>query len=475
MRLSQILANFTKGEADKLRKAMGKKQIAVLNKLKPQFIENGQKNGHPKETLEKIWKDWEKFASYAFNKSHATCYAFIAYQTAYLKAHYPAEFMAAVLSNNMSDIKKVTFYMDECKHSGLPVLGPDVNESYYKFAVNKQGAIRFGMGGIKGVGQGAVEAIIDERKKNGPFKSIFDFAKRIDLRAANKRVFEGLALAGGFDSFTSVHRAQYFVTDDKGKNFIDKAIKFGNRYQESLNSAQMSLFGGESESESLPEPDIPKCDEWTVMEKLSKEKEVVGIYISGHPLDDYKNELRYFCNGHLGLLQNQQKLLDKELSFGGIVTAVTHRISKNGKGWGAFTIEDYSDSFEFRIFGEEYLRFKHFLVPNAFLHIRIRINKGWKEGDTRIQFLGIQMLQDVLDNLSKKLTLQFGIQEVNQELIEKLAGLIKTYKGQKELNFLIYDLKEKLKLHMPSRKFKIAITNDLLKELTKNQWHFTVK
>lgn len=475
MRLSQILADFSKGDADQLRKAMGKKQIAVLNEMKPRFIENGHKNGYPKETLEKIWKDWEKFASYAFNKSHATCYAFIAYQTAYLKAHYPAEFMAAVLSNNMSDIKKVTFYMDECKHSGLAVLGPDVNESYYKFAVNKEGAIRFGMGGIKGVGQGAVESIINERKKNGPFASIFDVTKRIDLRAANKRVFEGLALAGGFDSFSGTNRAQYFATDEKGTTFLDKAIRFGNRYQENQNSSQMSLFGGESAATSLPEPAIPTCEEWTIMEKLSKEKEVVGIYISGHPLDDYKNELKYYCNGQLDLLQNPQELIDKELSLGGIVTSASNRMSKNGKEWGIFTLEDYMDSYEFRIFGEDYLRFKHFLVPNAFLHIRIKITKGWKEGDTRIQFLGFQMLQDVLENLSKKLTLQFSIKSINHELIEELADLIKTYKGKKELNFLIYDLKEKLKIHMPSRRFKIAITNDLLQELNTKKWHFILK
>jgi DNA polymerase-3 subunit alpha len=475
MRLSQILADFSRGDADVLRKAMGKKQIATLNKMRPRFIENGHKNGHPKEILEKIWKDWEKFASYAFNKSHATCYAFIAYQTAYLKAHYPAEFMAAVLSNNMSDIKKVTFYMDECRHSGLPVLGPDVNESWYKFAVNQEGAIRFGMGGIKGVGEGAVRSIISERKENGPYKSIFDLAKRIDLRASNKRVFEGLALAGGFDSFTDTHRAQYFIMDEKGSNFLEKAIKYGNRFQEDANSSQMSLFGGEDATTTLPEPIIPLAEEWTIMEKLSKEKEVVGIYISGHPLDDYKNELKYFCNGQLDLLQNQQDLIDQEISIGGIVTTVMHRVSKNGKGWGSFIVEDYSDSHEFRIFGEEYLRFKHFLVPNAFLFIKVKIVKGWKEGETRMRYQGFQMLQDVLEKQSNKITLQFDIKEVTKELIDELADLIKTHKGKKELSFVIYDIKEQLKLHMPSRKFKIEISNELLVELKEKEWHFLLK
>ncbi len=475
MRLSQILADFTGGEADILRKAMGKKQIATLNKMKPRFIKNGYKNGHPKDILEKIWKDWEKFASYAFNKSHATCYAFIAYQTAYLKAHYPAEFMAATLSNNMSDIKKVTFYMDECRHSGIEVLGPDVNESWYKFAVNNKGAIRFGMGGIKGVGQGAVESIVAERKKNGKYKSIFDFAKRVELRAANKRVFEGLALAGGFDSFTDTHRAQYFSVGEKDKTFIDKAIRFGNRYQEDANSSQMSLFGSTGAQSILPEPEIPEAEEWTIMEKLSKEKAVVGIYISGHPLDDYKNELKYFCNAQLNILQDQQKLIDRDISIGGIITSVTHRVSKNGKGWGLFTVEDYSDSHEFRIFGEEYLRYKHFLVPNAFLFIKLKIVKGWKEGETRMRFNKFMMLQDVLKNQSKKITFQFEIKEITEQLIQKLAELIKTHKGKKELSFLVYEIKEELKLHMPSRKFKIDISNNLLEELKENRWLFTIK
>ena len=475
MRLSQILANFTKGEADVLRKAMGKKQIKVLNKMKPQFIENGQKNGHPEDKLEKIWKDWEKFASYAFNKSHATCYAYIAYQTAYLKAHYPSEFMAATLSNNMNDIKKITFYMSECRHSGIPVLGPDVNESWYKFAVNKEGAIRFGMGAIKGAGEGAVESIVRERKKNGKFNSIFDFAKRIDLRSANKRVFEGLALAGGFDSFTNTKRAQYFVVDEKGKNFIDKAIKFGNRYQEDANSSQMSLFGGESEATSLPEPEIPFAEEWTVMEKLSREKSVVGIYISGHPLDDYENELKYFCNAQLSILQNQQQLVDRDFSFGGIVTDAVHRTSKNGKGWAMFTVEDYSDSFEFRIFGEEYLRLKHFLVTNAFLHIRIKIVKGWKEGDIRMRFQSLAMLQDVLENNAKKITLQFDIKDITNNLIKELSEVINKNKGKKELNFVVYDMKDKIKLLMPSRKYKVTITNELLQVLKEKQWNFILK
>jgi DNA polymerase-3 subunit alpha len=363
MLLSQKLADFTKGEADVLRKAMGKKQIAVLDKMKPKFIEQAGAKGMDKEKLEKIWKDWEAFASYAFNKSHSTCYAWIAYQTAYLKAHYPAEYMAAVLSNNMNDIKSVTFFMEECKRMRLPVLGPSVNESYYKFSVNKDNAVRFGMGAIKGVGHGAVKTIVEGRKEEGYYKSIFDLAKRIDLRAANKKAFEGLANAGGFDCFSDTHRAQYFAHDGDGVTFLEKAVKYGAKHQENENSAQISMFGAASDVQ-IAEPIVPPCEDWGTMEKLSREKEVVGIYISGHPLDDFKIEMKTFCNGNIALFNDLDSVLNREVTFGGVVTDVQHRVSKQGKGWALFTIEDYTDSFEFRIFGEDYLKFRHFFVIN---------------------------------------------------------------------------------------------------------------
>ena len=326
------------------------------------------------DKLEKIWTDWEKFASYAFNKSHSTCYAWIAYQTAYLKAHYPAEYMAAVLSNNMNDIKQVTFFMEECKRMKLNVLGPDVNESYYKFSVNQNNAVRFGMGAIKGVGHGAVKTIVEERKNEGPYKSIFDLAKRIDLRAANKKAFENLANAGGFDCFSSTHRAQYFQDEGDGVTFLEKTIKYANRYQENKNSAQVSLFG-ESSDVQIDEPLIPPCELWGTMEKLAREKEVVGIYISGHPLDDFKLEMQNFCNGDISVFRDLPGFLNKEISFGGVVTDVQHRVSKQGKGWGTFIIEDYMNSHEFRIFGEEYLKFKHFLMHNNFVFVRTLIRE----------------------------------------------------------------------------------------------------
>ncbi len=470
MLLSQKLAGFTKGEADVLRKAMGKKIFALLQKLKPKFIEGGKKNQHPEEVLEKIWKDWEAFAAYAFNKSHSTCYAYIAYQTAYLKAHYPAEYMAAVLSNNMNDIKSVSFFMDECKRAGIEVLSPDINESFYKFAVNKQGAIRFGMGAIKGVGASAVAAIVNERKENGSYKSIFDLAKRVDLRAANKKAFDGLILAGAFDSFDS-NRAQYFEIDDRGQTFIERAIRYGSKYQENKNSAQVSLFGETSEVQ-FEEPIIPECEAWGIMEKLSKEKEVIGMYISGHPLDDYKTEMKYFCNAPISVFANEGELVGKDLSIGGIVTDVQHRISKNGKGWAAFTVEDYSEAHEFRMFGEDYLKFKHFLIPNSFLHIKISVRPGWREGDIRIQFNQFQLLQDVLEAMANKLTLQLNIDEIDEKRVTHLENLMADHKGKDVLNFVVFDMEEKLKLHMPSRTTKVKISQALLQSLEQQELRY---
>ena len=471
MLLSQRLANFSKGDADVLRKAMGKKIFALLEKLKPQFLDGGEANGHPRNVLEKIWKDWEAFASYAFNKSHSTCYAWIAYQTAYLKAHYPAEYMAAVLSNNMNDIKQVTFFMEECKRMKLDVLGPDVNESFYKFSVNKDNAVRFGMGAIKGVGHGAVMTIVDNRKKDGHYTSIFDFAKRIDLRAANKKAFENLALAGGFDCFTKTHRAQYFHDDGDGITFLEKAIRYGSKHQENENSAQVSLFGDASDVQ-IAEPQVPPCEEWGTMEKLAREKEVVGIYISGHPLDDFKIEMNTFCNASLALFSNLEPFVNRELSFGGVVTDVQHRVSKMGKGWASFTVEDYTDSFEFRIYGEEYLKHRHFLVKSSFVYVKVFVREGWmnketqQKGEARLQFTSFQLLHDVMDTFAKKLSIQLDVKQLQPDLIRSLQELMAIHEGNHPINFIVYDNEEQLKLSMPSRKQKVKISQELLNELT---------
>ncbi|NNM22003.1 MAG: DNA polymerase III subunit alpha [Flavobacteriaceae bacterium] len=475
MLLSQKLADFTKGEADVLRKAMGKKQKAVLDKMKPKFIKQASAKGHEPEKLEKIWKDWEAFASYAFNKSHSTCYAWIAYQTAYLKAHYPAEYMAAVLSNNMNDIKQVTFFMEECKRMGLEVLGPDVNESFYKFTVNDEGAIRFGMGAIKGVGGNAVATIVEERK-NGKYKSVFDLAKRIDLRSANKKAFENLVLAGGFDSF-GTHRAQYMHDDGDGVMFIEKVLRYAAKYQESQNSSQVSLFGDSSEVQ-IPEPEVPPCEEWGTMKKLKQEKEVVGIYISGHPLDDFKTEMDNFCNVKVADFYYLERFINREVCFGGIVTDVHHRESKAGKGWALFTVEDYEDSFEFRIFGEEYLKWRHFLVPNSFIYARVFVKEGWinretgKKGDPRMQYNHFQMLQDVMESQAKKLTVRIPIEQLAEKQIKDLKKLLRSYKGDAQLHFTMYDMEDEIKLNMPSRKHRVVINKELLEELRSKEVDF---
>ncbi len=477
MLLSQKLAGFSKGEADMLRKAMGKKIFALLQKLKPKFLDGGEQKGHPREILEKIWKDWEAFASYAFNKSHSTCYAYIAYQTAYLKAHYPAEYMAAVLSNNMNDIKQVTFFMEECKRMGLEVLGPDVNESYYKFAVNQDGAVRFGMGAIKGVGRGAVETIVENRKKEGHFRSVFDMAKRIDLRAANKKAFENLAVAGGFDSFGGTHRAQYFHDEGDGVTFLEKVIKYGAKYQENENSSQVSLFGDASEVQ-IPEPVVPPCEDWGTMEKLRREKEVVGIYISGHPLDDFKTEIQAFCNATVSCANDLENYVNRELSFAGVITDVQHRTSKNGKGWAAFTLEDYSDSFEFRIFGEEYLKFRHFLMINSFAYVKAYVREGWtnretgKKGDPRIQFNSFMLLQDVMEAYARKLTIKLNIDDLKEEDITQLKETLVTYQGSHPLNFVVYEMEQEIKVNLTSRKQKVQISSELLATLEKQQVHY---
>ncbi|MFV0539747.1 MAG: DNA polymerase III subunit alpha [Aestuariibaculum sp.] len=471
MLLSQKLANFSKGDADVLRKAMGKKIFALLEKLKPQFLDGGEANGHPRKVLEKIWTDWEAFASYAFNKSHSTCYAWVAYQTAYLKAHYPAEYMAAVLSNNMNDIKQVTFFMEECKRMKLNVLGPSVNESYYKFSVNQDNAIRFGMGAVKGVGHGAVQTIVDNRKESGHYKSIFDLAKRIDLRAANKKAFENLAFAGGFDCFNNTHRAQYFQDEGDGITFLEKAMKYGAKHQENENSAQVSLFG-EASDVQIPEPNVPPCDDWGTMEKLAKEKEVVGIYISGHPLDDFKLEMKTFCNADLSLFNTLEPYVNRELVFAGVITNVQHRVSKQGKGWGMFSVEDYEGSFEFRIFGEEYLKFRHFLMNNNFVFVKTFVREGWinkdtgKKSDPRLQFNNFQLLQDVMEQYAKKLSIQVNIDDLKQEKIVRLKELVQMHPGNQILNFIVYDNNEQIKLSMHSRKQKVKVSQELLTELS---------
>ena len=478
MLLSQDLAGFSKGEADVLRKAMGKKIFSLLEKLKPKFINGGKERGHDSNILEKIWKDWEAFASYAFNKSHSTCYAWIAYQTAFLKANYPAEYMAAVLSNNMNDIKQVSFFMEECRRMGVPVLGPDVNESFYKFTVNKDNAIRFGMGAIKGVGRGAVDSIVEGRSKK-TYDSIFDVTKRVDLRSANKKTFESLILAGCVDSLGENHRAQFFQDKGDGVTFLEKALRFGSNFQEQQNSSQVSLFGDDS-NESLAEPEIPECEPWPTLQELKQEKEVVGIYLSGHPLDDFKYSIKHFCNARVGLFNDLASLVNKELTFGGIIGEVDHRVSKNGKGWAIFQLEDYNDTFSFRIFGEEYLKFRHQLIENNFVHVKAFVRPGWinketgKIGEPRIQYNDFKQLQDAISTYAKKLTIKININQFKKHKLSELSKTIKSHKGNHKLDIAFYELNQQIKLVMNSRKKKVNISRELLQSLDKQQIHFKI-
>jgi DNA polymerase-3 subunit alpha len=471
MLLSQKLADFSKGKADELRKAMGKKIRAKLDELKPLFVEKAKSKGHPEDRLDKIWTDWEAFASYAFNKSHSTCYAYVAYQTAYLKAHYPAEYMASVLTHNMSDIKKVTFFMEECRRMKIPVLGPSVNESELKFTVNTQGAIRFGLGAIKGVGEAAVEAIVKNRKEEGKYESIFDFTRRIDLRAANKKTLENLALAGAFDDF-SIPRSAFFHDEGDNNTFLSKAIKYGNSHQEGLNSSQVSLFGEES-GETMPEPNIPKVESWPTLYQLNREKEVVGIYISGHPLDDFKYDIKHLCspNFHMGMLNLLTKEHNqKELRLAGIITKVEHRQSKTGKPFGSFEVEDYEGSSRMMLFGEDYLKFRPYLIESNFVYIRGKVqNRRFgpeiKEDEFEFKVGVMDLLADARSKYVKGLTLNVNAFKVDEQMVDNLDSLMNKYKGKTRIKVSLIDNIEKIKIDMPSKNPGVELTNELLLEL----------
>ena len=465
MLLSQSLAGFTKGEADTLRKAMGKKKFDLLAKLKPKFLDQGAEKGHNRAKLEKLWTDWEAFAAYAFNKSHSTCYAWVAYQTAYLKAHYPAEYMASVLSNNMNDIKSVSFFMEECKRAGIPVLGPDVNESQYKFTVNKDGAIRFGLGAVKGVGSKPVDAILEERQNGGVFTSVFDMTSRVSLRACNKRVFESLVLAGGFDSFGRIRRSQFFAEDQNGRLFLENVIKYGARVQENKDSSQVSLFGGEGGDVEVSEPQPPRADEWPTLTKLSKEKEVVGIYISGHPLDDFKLEIESFCKGEVADLSRLDENKNQELRIAGIITDAQHRTTKHGNPFGTFDIEDYGDSTRLFVFGEDYMRFKHLIALGTFVYVVGRVQPR-KYGDgLEFKINTLDLLTELRDKKARTLMLEVEASDITDRVIDDLYNLVMDHSGTCQLKFVVKDHKTKSLIKMPSKTMKVAVDNDFIKKV----------
>lgn len=476
---SRALGGFTRGMSDSLRKAMGKKQIKMMDELKIKFINGchdnpefmagcGGDNNKADKLIEKIWSDWEAFAKYAFNKSHSVCYAYIAYQTGFLKAHYPAEFMAAVLSRNLSDITKVTTFMDECKRMGMSVLGPDVNESYPRFTVNKDGAIRFGMAAVKGVGEHAVEDIIREREK-GAYKSIFDFVERINLRTANKRTLENLAMAGGFDSF-GLKRSQYFQPDETDTTFIENLIKYGNKLQVEKNNTQQTLFG-DADDYVVIQPKIPECAEWHKLERLNKEKNLIGIYLSAHPLDDFRLEIESFCNASLSQLSSDiGAFKEKEINIAGMVTAVRRGTTKTGNPFAIVNIEDFSDSYELAFFAKDFVEYGNYFIEGLSLFINGKVQtRSWPRDSTELEFKvkSINLLSEIIEKKVKRITIEIPISSLTEELITEMANCMEESKGNLQVNFVITDEKN-VKVKMFSRSCRVTLSNELIEYFRNN-------
>lgn len=440
MLLSRQLAGFTRGESDALRKAMGKKKKAIVDAMKPKFIEGGKRNGHSPQVLEKIWADWEKFASYAFNKSHATCYSWVAYQTAYLKAHYPAEYMAAVMSRNLANIAEITKLMDECRAMGIECLGPDVNESRQKFSVNSHGAIRFGLAAVKGMGDAAAQAIIDEREKNGAYKSVFDLAERVNLGAVNRKAFESLALSGGFDSF-KIERQNYFGTNAKGDIFLDSLIRYGQLYQQEQVQAQNSLFGS-TDAIEIATPQVPQVDPWSTIETLNRERDLVGIYLSAHPLDEFGIVLRAMCNTHCIELDDKVSLSKKDqIVIGGIVTGTKSKFTKNGKPCGFVTIEDFEGSGELAFFGEEWGRWKGMLVEGSTVFITAKCVQKYRDSNYYdLKIADIQYLQTVKDQRIEKFTITMDSTSIDETVVDDISTMLRNSPGSTQLYFQINDV-----------------------------------
>ncbi|HOU31037.1 MAG TPA: DNA polymerase III subunit alpha [Bacteroidales bacterium] len=463
MLLSQELAGFTKGEADSLRKAMGKKKKALMEEMKARFMEGCLKKGYSEQLINKIWSDWESFAHYAFNKSHSTCYALVAFQTGYLKAHYPAEYMAAVLSRNISDLKKITLFIDEARRMGIEVLGPDINESDVKFTVNKDGNIRFGLGAIKGVGENAVMQVIEEREKNGPYRDIYDFVSRVNLNTLNRKNIEAMALAGAFDCFPEISREQYFAADAKGTTFIEHLIRFGNNIKTIKNSSKNTLFG-EDNGFSMKKPEPPSCDEWPKLEKLNREKEVIGFYLSSHPLDDFRLEIETFTNTTLEELRNNmQEFIERDVAVAGMVTETRNGISKNNKPYASFTLQDYTDSFRFVLFDKDCVEFSKYLVNGYFLLVKGKVQRRkYAENELDFRVKSITLLSSVKDELIKSVTIKVKAPDVDNELINQLTKMIKANPGETELRFLFIDPESKISLPMFSRTIKVRLNNDFI-------------
>jgi DNA polymerase-3 subunit alpha len=457
MLLSRKLAGFTAGQSDSLRKAMGKKIKHMMDELKEKFIEGCKVKGHPEEKVLKIWSDWEAFAKYAFNKSHATCYTYVSYQTAWLKTHYPAEFMASVLSHNFKDINKLNFYLNECHRMKINVLGPNINESFSGFTVNKNGEIRYGLSGIKGVGEAALENIIAERSENGPYADVFDFVRRVNLRTVNKKTLESLVMVGCFNDLDNHHQAQYFYMEDENdSSFLEKILKFGAKYQENLNSSQISLFGGE-EDMTLHSPPFPECAPWSTFKLQKIEKELMGFYISGHPLDEYEDARKYFIRHKIVNLKEMLTQRKKgAIAFSGIVTKAQIRDTKNGKQFAIVTVEDEDESFDFFLFNEKYLKYKHLIVEETFVFIEGLVDKSYKS-DNELEFkaLDIMLLDEVIDNFAKEVIVRVDINKLNKDSSEGLIKAVKESKGNARLKLYFHQEEGMQPLPLRSMKYKV--------------------
>jgi len=458
MQAAQIIGGFSLGKADVLRWAMGKKHKDIMEQQKAEFIEGAKQKGIDEQKAIEVFSIMQEFGNYGFNRSHAAAYSIIGYQTAYLKAHYMAEYMAAVLTHNLSDIKQITYFIDECRRQRIPVLGPDINESELKFVVNKKGEVRFGMAAVKGIGEAGVQHIIEERNKNGPYRDIFDLALRLSLRTVNRRNLEALAMAGAFDCFEGIHRAQYFYHEPGDEStFLDKVIRFASDHQFKQNAAQVTLFGEETMTVS-PSMLIPSCEPWSKMEKIKNEKEVTGFYISGHPLDEFKIEMGNFCNVEISDFKNKLPEFRgrPEITFCGILTEVTHRTTQTGKPFATFIIEDYNDSIRLPLFSEDYLKMKHFLVEGTPLLVKARIGPRYdSETQLEVKIISLTLLAEAVEKYTNQITLMINLEDINEQLIEELHDLVSQYKGKCPLKFLVTDADEALSLEMLSAKLKV--------------------
>ena len=477
MLLSQKLAGFTGGEADTLRKAMGKKKRDVLDKMKPKFIEGCKQRGHDEKICDKIWGDWEAFASYAFNKSHSTCYAYVAYQTGYLKAHYPSEFMAALLSRNLADIKQLTLYMNECKRMGIRVLGPDINDSMRTFSTNKAGDVRFGLGAVKGVGEAAVESIIAERNANGRFKDIYDLMERVNFSAVNRKCFENLAYAGGFDSISGFHRGKFFgadARDNTGVTFIEQLMRYGQRFQAEKNNAQQSLFGGGGHVD-IQRPVLPACADWSQLETLAKEREMIGHYLSAHPLDDYKIIINHMCKTQLTELENLEALKGQEIAVAGMVVSVQNLITKTGKPWGKFVLEDYNGTHEFALFSRDYENFRKYLFSDYFLFVRGRVQpKPYNDKELEFKIISMVQLSEMRDTMIKEMNVLLPVEDVTPTLVRELTEKVKEAKGETLFRISVIDREAHVSLSLFSKSHKVSLTQSLVSYLDDNEIKYSI-